>query len=143
MKTIISYILQYFRFYKIRKNIESGTDFSAKSAERFTIYPFKYNDQWVFTDQEKGLDKEPLVEGADTLLDTILNSGIYPIRKFKIVFSQYPYMDRKFTIKKVHHFGDDNGTDYYSPEFNQKLWLCPALLKYFDNPPKFIYFNLA
>jgi hypothetical protein len=36
------------------------------------IVPFKWNGMWVFDDARVGLDKEPFVAGADTLIDHIV-----------------------------------------------------------------------
>ena len=35
------------------------------------INPYRWNNMWVFDDSSKELDKEPLVEGADTLLSML------------------------------------------------------------------------
>jgi hypothetical protein len=32
-----------------------------------------------------------------------------------------------------------SGNVYYSPELDMEGWLCPALLRYFDEPPKEIF----
>ena len=36
----------------------------------FVIKPYKWNGMWVFDDERVGLDKEPFVAGADTMIDT-------------------------------------------------------------------------
>ncbi len=36
----------------------------------FVINPYKWNGMWVFDDERVGLDKEPFVAGADTMIDT-------------------------------------------------------------------------
>ena len=42
----------------------------------FVIRPYKWNGMWVFDDERVGLDKEPFVAGADTMIDTcILRTG--------------------------------------------------------------------
>ena len=35
----------------------------------FVIKPYKWNGMWVFDDERVGLDKEPFVAGADTMID--------------------------------------------------------------------------
>jgi hypothetical protein len=36
----------------------------------FVIRPHKWNGMWVFDDERVGLDREPFVAGADTMIDT-------------------------------------------------------------------------
>lgn len=36
------------------------------------IYPYKDSGLWVFDDERVGLDKEPFIAGADTLIDPAL-----------------------------------------------------------------------
>ena len=101
-----------------------------------TIYPYKHKGQWVFDDESVGLNKEPFVAGADTMLDMLTDK-----EECVLIFSKDPFPDATHTIKNVgqHPMG---GTNYIAKEFNHPLWLCPALLKYFDNPPELIHFKV-
>ena len=92
------------------------------------IHPYKYEGQWVFDDTSKELDKEPFVAGADTLIDIVTDHA----EKCHILFSQNKFPDALFRVDKVKEYGPEGGTDYVSQKFKHKLWLCPALLKYFD-----------
>ena len=107
------------------------------------IHPYQYEGQWVFDDKSKDLDKEPFVAGADTLLDTILDTFKYSKNKMSIVFSANDFPGSRFSVEKVTEYGPDGGTDYFAQEFNHKLWLCPALLKYFNSPPESIHFQIT
>jgi len=106
------------------------------------IHPFKYQGEWVFDDESKELDKEPFVAGADVLIDMLTNNA----EKCTIVFSEtlFPGADHTVTSSAVNKADNDGtqGTFYYSAEFEHDLWLCPALLKYFDKPPKQIHFQI-
>jgi len=37
------------------------------------IFPYRYEGMWVFDDARVGLDKEPFVSGADTMIDVLVN----------------------------------------------------------------------
>ena len=37
------------------------------------IVPYRYEGMWVFDDARSGLDKEPFVSGADTMIDVVVN----------------------------------------------------------------------
>lgn len=105
------------------------------------IYPYKYNNTWVFDDKERGLDKEPFVAGADTLLDYLTNNG----DSCKIIFSKHAIPDYEFFVEKT----EDNVSDGTMYKFsnaelhNHQLWLCPALFKYFNKSPDKIYFKIS
>ena len=103
------------------------------------IYPYKYEGMWVFDDEKAGLDKEPFVEGADTLIDRAIElKGINDAEAgFRIIFSagEFPRYDLK--LEWLRH--GEGGNWYKSEQFDSEGWLCPALLKYFEEPPKYIY----
>ena len=113
------------------------------------ISPYLWNSMWVFDDEKKELDKEPFVAGADTMLDFLTE---HKYDSCNLIFSKDPFKGHQHQISKstsseLNWHGDPNidGTDY---EFVQSdlgihdLWLCPALLKYFDTPPDNIYFKV-
>jgi hypothetical protein len=106
------------------------------------INPYKWNGMWVFDDPAKGLDKEPLVCGADTMMDILAGEN----ESAMVVFSSVEFPDHHFYIdwaapgNPMEPNSRDDGDWYIAPEFhNHRMWLCPALLKYFDNPPSRIY----
>ena len=102
------------------------------------INTYRYKNMWVFDDEIKGLDKEPFVAGADTLLDRLAKGA----KELTLVFSGNSFPDAQLKVDKMKEYGPQGGTDYYLKELDHKLWLCPALLKYFDNPPESIYFQV-
>lgn len=101
-----------------------------------TIYPYKNKGQWMFDDESVGLKGEPFVAGADDMLDMLVEKA-----SCILIFSKDPFPDATHTIRNI---GDNSigGTDYYSEDFEHQLWLCPALLKYFKEPPAKIYFKV-
>ena len=102
------------------------------------IFPYKYEDLWVFDDEATGLVKEPFVAGADTLIDLALAAkGIAGDQGFRLMFSasQFPGFDYRFTWVRE----GDGGNWYHSADFGVEGWLCPALFKYFDTAPRELF----
>jgi hypothetical protein len=103
------------------------------------IYPYKCEGVWVFDDARVGLDREPFVEGADAIIEKALDmKDIRGAEKgFRLVFSagQFPNYDLKFTWLRE----GEGGNWYRAEDLEMEGWLCPALLKYFDEPPREIY----
>ena len=103
------------------------------------IYPYKNSGMWVFDDERVGLDREPFVAGADAMIDQVLAQKEIknPEKGFRLVFSagEFPKYDVRFDWVRE----GDGGNWYKSEEFKMEGWLCPALLKYFDEAPKHIY----
>ena len=101
------------------------------------IAPYKYEGLWVFDDQAVGLNKEPFIAGIDTLIDKATANIADPQHGFRAIFSatQFPGANFKLEWRRA----DSGGNWYYSPEFQQEGWLCPALFKYFKNAPREIY----
>jgi hypothetical protein len=101
------------------------------------IVPYKYEGLWVFDDPAVGLNKEPFIAGIDTLIDKATANIADPQHGFRAIFSatQFPGANFKLEWRRA----DSGGNWYYSPEFQQEGWLCPALFKYFKNAPREIY----
>jgi hypothetical protein len=61
----------------------------------FVIRPYRWNGMWVFDDARVGLDKEPFVAGADTMIDNaVALKGIQHAEQgFLMVFSASPFPD--------------------------------------------------
>lgn len=100
------------------------------------IYPYKDEDLWVFDDARAGLDKEPFIAGADTMIDRALEAkGIVNGHKgFRLLFSggQFPGYEFRFTWVRE----GEGGNWYHSADLNMEGWLCPALFKFFEAAPK-------
>ena len=103
---------------------------------------------WVFDDERVGLDKEPFVAGADTMIDTAVTlKGIQNAEDgFLIVFSAGPFPDADFEIEWVK---EENGGNVYRGQFGiegevkeMEGWLCPALNLYFPVAPKRLYIQV-
>ncbi len=111
----------------------------------FVIKPYKWNGMWVFDDEEVGLDREPFVAGADTMIDTaVALKGIKHAEKgFLMVFSASPFPDADFEVEWVRE--EIEGNTYRARfEIDSEVqemegWLCPALNLYFPDAPKRLY----
>jgi hypothetical protein len=101
------------------------------------IIPYRYEGMWVFDDPRVGLDKEPFVSGADTMIDVLVAEIPNADKGFRLLFSQAPFPG--YTVKLEWSREEYSGNWYRSRDFNIKGWLCPALFKYFEAAPKEIY----
>ncbi|MBN2473249.1 MAG: hypothetical protein JXB62_01475 [Pirellulales bacterium] len=106
------------------------------------IHPYKWEGLWVFDDARVGLDKEPFVEGADAIIEKALAvKGIEePEKGFRLLFSAGPFPNYDLKLRWLRE--SEGGNWYRAEEFAMEGWLCPALLKYFDEPPTEIYARL-
>jgi len=101
------------------------------------IAPYKYHGMWVFDDARVGLDHEPFVSGADTMIDRATASIPDAEHGFLLVFAATPFPGHQITLEWRR--GDADGNWYYAQELDTEGWLCPALLKYFAQAPRRIY----
>jgi hypothetical protein len=101
------------------------------------IAPYKYHGTWVFDDPRVGLVREPFVAGADTMIDKATASIPDAAGGFVLVFSAAPFPGHQLRLQWRRN--DGSGDWYYSPELGMEGWLCPALLKYFDQAPATLY----
>lgn len=106
------------------------------------IHPYKDHGIWVFDDDKVGLVKEPFVAGADIMLDIVTGNA----DKCSLMFSANEFPDAEYKVNIIGP-GVGGGTDYIfegkinGAKISHKLWLCPALFKYFEKAPETIYFR--
>ena len=103
----------------------------------FTIHPYRYHGTWVFDDPGVGLEREPFVSGADTIIDVFAENIPEAESGFDVVFSAAPFPGCDAELAWVR--AELDGNWYRLDEPPMEGWLCPALLKYFDSPPKRLY----
>ena len=101
------------------------------------IFPYRHQGLWVFDDARVGLDKEPFVSGADTMIDQAVAGIAGADQGFALVFSEHPFPGNQLSLEWRRSEG--GGDWYFSPELVQEGWLCPALLHYFPQAPRRIY----
>lgn len=104
------------------------------------ISPYKHLGMWVFDDQRVGLSQEPFVSGADTMIDRIVADIPNAEAGFAMIFSGSPFPGHQFRLEWRR--ADGSGNWYYAPQLDMEGWLCPALLRYFDQAPKEIYVQI-
>ena len=99
---------------------------------------------WCFDDPRFNLVKEGLVDGIDILIEKATREfGIpSPEAGFFADFSDEPFDRHEIELRKKFPRDDLGGYYYYSPQFKQLGWLCPALFHYFKEAPEVIYVRL-
>jgi len=100
------------------------------------IKPYKWEGLWVFDDDRVGLNREPFVAGADTIIDLAVHEKQVrdPENGFLLLFSADPFPG----ADKLSWVRAETGGNVYDWKGHEG-WLCPALLKYFPQPPRQIY----
>ena len=74
---------------------------------------------------------------ADNILDVLAEHIPNAADGFKIIFSASPFPG--YTTRFVWTRAEYEGNWYRWPEREMEGWLCPALLQYFESPPKEIF----
>jgi hypothetical protein len=101
------------------------------------IAPYRYLNTWVFDDARVGLVQEPFVSGADSIIDQAVAHIPDARSGFLMLFSSSPFPGYEFRLEWRRSESDGNW--YFSADFGLEGWLCPALLRYFDQPPKELF----
>ena len=101
------------------------------------ICPYKFGSAWVFDDPDVELVREPFVFGADTMLDWLTESIPDAENGFMLYFAPGPFPGATLKLEWVRSEFDGNWYRLENPPMEG--WLCPALFKYFEEPPKEIY----
>ncbi|HEY2102786.1 MAG TPA: DUF6717 family protein [Chthoniobacterales bacterium] len=122
--------------FLLRAPREKGNDMNSLTV----IAPYKFEGMWVFDDPAVGLNKEPFIAGIDTLIDKATAHIPDPEHGFRAMFSATPFPGANFKLEWRRT--ESGGNWYYSPEFKQEGWLCPALFKYFASAPREIYIKI-
>lgn len=101
------------------------------------IFPYKYEEVWVFDDEAVGLVKEPFVSGMPQIIELLTRNIPESNKGFALFFSKTPFPTYQVKLEwKREEYG---GNWYFWQEKNLEGWLCPALFKYFDETPSEIY----
>jgi hypothetical protein len=101
------------------------------------INPYWHKNTWVFDDEAVGLKQEPFVLNVPEMIDDLVK-GIPGAKKgFKLIFSASPFPTYQVELEWVRE--DSGGNWYRIKGQTQEGWLCPALFKYFEEAPKYIF----
>ncbi|KYC38303.1 hypothetical protein WA1_38900 [Scytonema hofmannii PCC 7110] len=101
------------------------------------IFPYRYEDTWVFDDKAVGLEREPFVCGVSQMIDNLVENIPNADMGFKLIFSQNPFPG--YQAELIHSREEYGGHWYCWQEKEKEGWLCPALFRYFDLVPNKIY----
>jgi len=109
-----------------------------------TILPYRSMGGWAFDDEDVGLYREPFVAGADEAIDKIVEFLGIETNKIKITFSKdkFPGHDVKLEYLMKDPLDDGQFYSIDDDNFDLELWLCPALLEYFNKAPDEIYVKI-
>jgi hypothetical protein len=101
------------------------------------IYPYKYEEMWVFDDERVGLIQEPFVAGADSIIEKMVADIPNAEDGFVLMFSGTPFPGYQSILEwKRAEYG---GNWYHNAPLDMDGWLCPAMFKYFDKAPENLY----
>jgi len=104
------------------------------------VVPYKWEGLWVFDDPAVGLIREPFIAGIDTMIDRLVASIPGANQGFRLLFSCSPFPSH--TVKLEWRREESGGNWYFCPQLEMEGWLCPALLKYFEQAPPDIYIRV-
>ena len=102
------------------------------------IAPYKHLGMWVFDDPRVGLNQEPFVAGADAMIDRVVADLPDAERGFRLIFAATPFPGHQYQLDWI-RADEDGGNWYRSGDLDMEGWLCPALLRYFEEAPKHLY----
>ncbi len=101
------------------------------------ITPYWYSGTWVFDDEAVGLRREPFVAGIPEMINHFVKDIPTAKSGFRLTFSAAPFPGHQ--AKAVWVRPESGGNIYRLENPPMEGWLCPALLHYFENPPKELY----
>ena len=101
------------------------------------IAPYRYEGTWVFDDPNVGLVREPFVAGVPEMIDHLVQDIPEAEKGFRLLFSAGPFPGYQKKLTWSH--GDSGGNYYALDDPPMEGWLCPALFKYYRDPPQFLF----
>ncbi|MCA9261948.1 MAG: hypothetical protein KDA61_22175, partial [Planctomycetales bacterium] len=101
------------------------------------IAPYRHHGTWVFDDASAGLVKEPFVGGVPEMIDLLVADIPHAEKGFRLIFSAqaFPGFQKRLDWLR----GDSLGNFYALDDPPLEGWICPALFKYYAEPPKHLY----
>jgi hypothetical protein len=101
------------------------------------IFPYKRNGVWAFDDPSVGLVQEPFILGMPEIIEALVADIPDAEGGFCLYFSATPFPQRH--AKLVWLREDGGGNWYRESKTGREGWLCPALYRYFDTPPRALF----
>lgn len=105
--------------------------------EIMLIAPYWYQGHWVFDDEAVGLDKEPFVAGIPEMIDALVADMPDSRNGFRMLFSLKPFPGFQGELTWIRE--EHEGHWYKLEGQSSEGWLCPSLLRYFDEAPTKLY----
>lgn len=105
--------------------------------EIMAIYPYRYQNTWVFDDEQVLLEKEPFVSGIPEMIDLLVRDIPTAEFGFRMLFSQNPFPGYQAELVWLRE--EYEGNWYTWEAQGLEGWLCPALFRYFRETPNKIY----
>ena len=108
-----------------------------------TLYPYLLDGHcWVFDDERTGLKEEAFVLGMTEMISRVVEAKGIPQadQGFAMSFSDRPFASHDAELDWLRP--DPAGGNWYAGEIvgeRMEGWLCPALLLYFQDPPRRIF----
>jgi len=103
---------------------------------------YKQNNTWLFDDPGKAVCNEPFVEGSSEILSELQNQLGLSGNTLTIEFSDAPFEGHQHVLQWKNSRDAGTWNLYYSEELQMEGWLCPVLLKYFDDAPKKLFLKI-
>ena len=103
------------------------------------IAPYWLDDigTWVFDDRRTGLVQEPFVSGVPEMIHDLVADIPDARDGFRLLFSAAPFPGYRRKLTRVCE--EMGGYWYALQDGSMEGWLCPALLRYFEEPPPELY----
>ena len=98
------------------------------------ICPYRYQGTWVFDDPDVDLQREPFVCGVPEMIDLLVSQIPRAEKGFRLLFAPRPFPGFQWHLRWVRE--EMGGHWYRAEKLAMEGWLCPALFKYFDEPPR-------
>ena len=123
--------------YWYLQSISGPPTYAANSNSILVIAPYRYKGTWVFDDPQVGMRREPFVAGVPEMMDVLVKDVPNAKTGFRMLFSAtaFPGYQHKLTWLRF----DGDGNTYRLEDPPMEGWICPALFRYYREPPKEIY----
>lgn len=103
----------------------------------FVIHPYKKKGIWMFDDDNAGLLAEPFVGSTNKIIDESSKHIPQANLGFNLFFAIQPFLGYQLELNWRRE--EVAGHWYYAENLDLEGWLCPAMFKYFEEPPQKIY----
>lgn len=104
------------------------------------LQPYRHAGTWVFDDPKAGLRQEPFVAGVPEMIDALVRDIPDAANGFRLLVSASPFPGAQRHLDWIR--GDLGGNYYRLSEPAMEGWLCPALFRYYPEPPKQIHLRV-